>query len=292
MRYCFLRFPEGKFKALTLSYDDGARPDVRLIETANKHGIKVTLNVNSGMMPQNDGEWKLSVNEIGKLVASGGHEIAIHGDRHVALGKATTVVGINDVFTCRKKLEKMYGKIIRGLAYADSGMNEITSGVTKDEIKAYLKALGVAYARTTVSENDKFRIPEDFREWNPSVHHDNPNLIPYLEKFLNAEMNDYVAARPPKLFYLWGHSFEFERKGNWNVFEEFCEKAGGYDDVWYATNIEICDYVNAYRALEFSVDGDIIHNPTATKVWFELEKKLYSIEPGETIRCEIEPSRN
>ena len=36
MRYCFLRFPQGKLKALTLSYDDGVRDDIRMAEVLAK----------------------------------------------------------------------------------------------------------------------------------------------------------------------------------------------------------------------------------------------------------------
>ena len=43
----FMRFPEGKKKALTLSYDDGVQQDVRFLEILNKHGIKCTFNLNS-----------------------------------------------------------------------------------------------------------------------------------------------------------------------------------------------------------------------------------------------------
>ncbi len=292
MRYCFLRFPEGKHKAMTLSYDDGARTDIRLIETATKHGLKVTLNVNSGVMPNETGHWRLSCDEIAKLCASGGHEIAVHGDMHVALAKATTVVGINDVLTGRKKLERIYGRIIRGYAYADTGINEPTSGVPKEEIKQYLRQLGIAYARTVKGDTPSFAVPDDFYEWTPTLHHDSQNLMPYLERFIALEPKDYCAARPPRLFYLWGHSFEFKNNDNWHVFEKFCERAGGHEDIWYATNIEICDYVNAYRSLVFSVEGDIVYNPTSTRIWFEFEKKMYVIEPGETIRCEISGSLN
>lgn len=34
----FLRFPGGKAKALTFSYDDGVEQDIRLIEIFRKHG--------------------------------------------------------------------------------------------------------------------------------------------------------------------------------------------------------------------------------------------------------------
>ena len=42
-----MRFQGGLKKALTLSYDDGAKQDVRLVEIMAKHGLKGTFNVNS-----------------------------------------------------------------------------------------------------------------------------------------------------------------------------------------------------------------------------------------------------
>lgn len=69
------------------------------------------------------------------------------------------------------------------------------------------------------------------------------------------------------MFYLWGHSYEFDNDDNWNVIEEFAAHTGGKDDIWYATNIEIYDYVKAYEALSVSVDESIIHNPTDIDVW-------------------------
>ena len=40
-------FPGGKFKVLTLSYDDGKIQDRRLVDIFNKNGIRATFNVNS-----------------------------------------------------------------------------------------------------------------------------------------------------------------------------------------------------------------------------------------------------
>ena len=37
MRYQFLRFPGGKPKAVTLSYDDGCAEDLHLLEIINKY---------------------------------------------------------------------------------------------------------------------------------------------------------------------------------------------------------------------------------------------------------------
>ena len=40
MSSIFMRFPEGKKKALTLSYDDGVEQDIRLISIMKKNGLK------------------------------------------------------------------------------------------------------------------------------------------------------------------------------------------------------------------------------------------------------------
>ena len=46
MNYRFLRFPEGKTKAVTFSYDDGPRFDLKLVQAFDKYNIKATFNLN------------------------------------------------------------------------------------------------------------------------------------------------------------------------------------------------------------------------------------------------------
>jgi len=87
-----------------------------------------------------------------------------------------------------------------------------------------------------------------------------------------------------KLFYLWGHSYEFEANDNWQVIRDFAEKMGGHEEIWYATNIEVVDYVNAYRSLIVSADGSAVYNPTAVRIWLEEGGRLFEIDPGETAR--------
>ena len=85
------------------------------------------------------------------------------------------------------------------------------------------------------------------------------------------------------MFYLWGHSYEFDTDDNWDVIENFAQYVGGKDDIWYATNIEIYDYVQAYRQLQTSVDKKIVHNPTAMDIWFSQNLKTYCVKAGETL---------
>ena len=50
MRYVFMRYPGGKFKAVTFSYDDGVRQDLRFAEILDKYNMKGTFNINSGFL--------------------------------------------------------------------------------------------------------------------------------------------------------------------------------------------------------------------------------------------------
>ena len=86
----------------------------------------------------------------------------------------------------------------------------------------------------------------------------------------------------PKVFFLWGHSYEFNDNDNWNVIEEFAEAIGNRDDIWYATNIEICRYVKAFYALQFSANGEKVYNPTATDVYLNYFKEDILVKAGET----------
>ena len=89
------------------------------------------------------------------------------------------------------------------------------------------------------------------------------------------------------LFYVWGHSYEFNDNDNWSIMEEFAEYIGGRKDIWYATNGDLYDYVQAFKRLEFSLDGNIVYNPSAIPVWFVgLNWKKYKIEAGQTLVLE------
>lgn len=64
--------------------------------------------------------------------------------------------------------------------------------------------------------------------------------------------------------------------------EAFAEKAGGHEDVWYATNIEIVQYTAAYKSLLFSVDGTRVFNPSPITIWFAKDETLISVPAGES----------
>ncbi|MBQ3141436.1 MAG: polysaccharide deacetylase family protein [Clostridia bacterium] len=271
----FMRFPGGKSRALTLSYDDGVQQDIRLIDIMNKNGIKGTFNFGSEcflpegtVLPAGQIHRRLTVKQAYELYHDSGHEVAVHGATHPFLEQLPTASAMREVLGDREGLEKVFGGIVRGMAYP--------FGTYNDDVVEILRLAGIAYARTTAYTHS-FAIPTDWLRLPATCHHSDPMLMELADKFLN-----YRDDRGPALFYLWGHSYEFEQHNNWNVIEDFCAKVGNNDSVWYATNIEIYDYVKAYGRLEFNVANTVVHNPTAVTVWLKCGE-IYEIPAGATV---------
>lgn len=287
MAYRFMRFPQGKAKALTLSYDDGCRFDQTLVPILDKYGVKATFNLNSALVEKKDGEWRLSEKEILALFKHSPHEIAVHGARHVAPGIASPVAVIDDVLSCRKWLEAKFDRIVRGMAYPDCGITRIQSdALPYAKLRDTLHSLGIDYARTLGADNDRFLMPDDWYAWTPTAHHINPQLFDYLDRFLTLDANDrYLSDRHPRLFYLWGHSYEFDRSKNWDLIENFCQKvAEKKDEIWFATNGEIYAYTTAYESLIWNAEETLVYNPTLFDLYFSLGGTLYCVKSGETLR--------
>lgn len=277
----FPRFPGGLAKAVTFSYDDGCPEDIRLAKLFTKYGLKGTFNMNVAKNSTNG----ITVEQVKEHILDKGHEVAVHGYNHRANGAISVIDGIRDVLECRLNLEKTYGKIIRGMAYPDTGIHVFANGTTYEKVKQYLTDLGIVYSRTLGGDNNNFTIPEDWHSWVPTCHHDHGSIFKWIDEFFSLDLSAkiYLPRRAPRIFYIWGHSFEFERNNNWEQIEKICEKISRNPDVWYATNIEIYDYLKAYDSLLHSADGNIIHNPTATAVWFVADSKDFVINPGETL---------
>ena len=282
--YCFcegdvimyMKLKGGKSKVLTLSYDDGVVQDIRLVGIMDKYAIKGTFNINSGLYTNEEhqrekyyGRMKLS--EAKELYINSGHEVAVHAYNHPYLDKLKPVEVVNEIMDDRRAIEKEYGVIARGMAYP--------YGTYSDEVVDILSKCGICYSRT-VKSTETFSFPENWLTLHPTCHHNNPRLMELAKNFAECEPKRVAINQ---MFYLWGHSYEFDNNDNWNVIEEFCEYIGGRDDIWYATNIEVYDYIKAYEALIVSADGMRVQNPTSTDVWFALKDEIYRVHGGETI---------
>ena len=283
MRNVFMRFPGGKAKAVSFSYDDGTGQDERLAKLFTSYGLKATFNFNSTEMRSN-----FTPQQIEEIFYSGGHEIATHGEFHRANGNLRPIEGITEALNCRLSLEKLTGRIIRGMAYPDSGIRVMTGKSSYEQIRGYLSDLGIVYARSLGQDNDRFELPMDFYNWIPSAHHNNPSLFEYIDKFLSIDTSTktYGASRTSRLLYIWGHSAEFDRDGNWDRAEQICKKLAWKEEIWYATNIEYYEYVEAFGRLVYSANGKRAYNPTLFTLWIDADGRLIEIAPGATVTLE------
>lgn len=268
----FIRFPNGKPKALTFSYDDGVVADRRLVDILTKHGLHGTFNLNSGKLSK--GDRHLSTDEVKAVYLENGHEVACHTLTHPFLDRESQQVALFEVTEDRRNLEKLAGGVVRGMAYPYGAFN--------DETVEALKVAGIAYCRTVVSTRN-FNIPTDWLRMPATCHHKDAQLPELTNRFLTQSPDEAAGNRDGWLFYVWGHSYEFDNNDNWDLIENFAATVSGKEDVWYATNIEIYEYVTAYRRLQFSMTGDAVYNPSAVDVWIDKDRKLYHIPAGKTV---------
>jgi peptidoglycan/xylan/chitin deacetylase (PgdA/CDA1 family) len=226
-------FPNGKMKALTLSYDDGVEQDRRLVEILNRHGIKAAFNLNSGVQSgasswvNKDGEGRdvpvrrMNVRGLAELYA--GHEIAVHGLTHPRLEMLDGESLRNELEQDKLNLERIFGTPVYGMAYP--------FGTYNDRVLKAVAACGLKYGRG-VKSSYSFDLPEDLLTYQPSCHHADPRLMELAEQF--------IKLRPacPQVFYVWGHSYEFDTGRNWDLIEDFCRLMANRDDIFYATNAQ------------------------------------------------------
>lgn len=255
-------FPGGKHKVLTMSYDDGRVEDRRLVSIFNKYGIKGTFHVNAGL----DAD-RVPVSEYRALYR--GHEVSCHTYLHPTIARCPIEQVMQQIIEDRRILEEAVGYPVRGLSYPNGSYSE--------DIIQYLPAAGIRYART-VTGTGSFGLPSNFLRWDATCHH-NRNLMEYGKQFIELYKTQYLY-----MMYVWGHSYEFTQKNNWEVMEEFCRFAGGRDDIWYATNIEIVDYMEAAGRMQYSVNGEFVYNPSVQSVWVEIDKRIVEAKGGEITR--------
>jgi len=276
MKACLL-FPNGKEKALTLSYDDGVDTDIQFLELLEKYNIKCTFNISSGrfgaegsVRAEDQVHFRLCESDVRKVYDNHFCEVATHSYTHPILASLSATECMSEIINDKQSLEKLFDKTICGHAYPYGAYN--------DNVVDILKQAGIVYARTTESHLS-FKIPTDWLRMGATCHHNNSKLSELADKFINGA----VGESDGWLFYLWGHTYEFRQNDNWNVIIDFFEKVAKNENVWYATNIEVYEYVTAYRNLVYLSDETKVYNPSSTDVWVKINGNKVFVPAGKTV---------
>ena len=224
-----------KKKSITFSFDDGVMQDIRVIAILDKYGLKGTFNLNSGKFGtkypyESNGRtvertiiepWQ--VKEIYK-----DHEVAVHTLGHFNLTHLPDSCVTWQIEEDRKFLEGLTGKEIRCMAYPCGGVNndERVANVIKETTK-------IRFART-ITSSYAFDMQNSLLRFQPTLHFLDERVFELAEEFLALKTDE------PKLFYIWGHSYELDgENGRWESFERLCEMLSKKEDIYYGTNAEV-----------------------------------------------------
>ena len=222
-------------KIVTFSYDDGVKQDKRFVEILNKYGLKATFNLNSELLGTKNkldlidykGEKichdKLTVEEAVEVYR--GHEVAVHTLTHPTLTYLSKEEIIRQVEKDRENLSKIFGCDVVGMAYPGAGFQN--SDRVEEAIRSHT---GIKYART-ISNSYSFCPQENLLRYKPTTYH--------LDFDTNYRLaDDFFSSDKGGVFYIWGHSYEFDINDTWAEFERFCEYVSGREGVIYTNNSE------------------------------------------------------
>ena len=222
-----------KNKRLTFSFDDGVTQDIRFMKLLDKYGMKGTFNLNSQFLGH-EGAWHVDGVPINHTKSKPedikylyeGHEVAAHTLTHPFLPDLSKEEIIRQVEDDRVKLSELCGYEVVGLAYPNGGknFNDFVSQTVKENT-------GIKYARTIISSYS-FDVPKDLYQFHPTAwdYGELDKIFELGKQFLE------LKAEEPKIFCIWGHTYEFDAKDTWGRMEEFLEMMSGREDISYLTN--------------------------------------------------------
>lgn len=226
-------------KFLTFSFDDGTVEDRRLIALFDRYGLRGTFNLNSGKFGVrreivHEGipvhHYVIEQEEAKTLYQN--HEVAAHTVHHPNLVKISREEVIHEVADDCRALEELTGQQILGMAYPGAGLY-----YTQEVADIIRENTQIRYARGCKNHHT-FKLPENLMLWEPTCHQNDSQLLELGRAFVQAD-----ASEEDLLFYVWGHSFEFEKFKSWDLFERFCEMMAGKPDIEYVTNGEVAQYL-------------------------------------------------
>lgn len=290
----FMRFPGGRFKALSFSFDDGSDQDEWVLALLKRLGLKGTFNLNAGQFaPSDDFDFdtldrrvfpaadycqrRLTRDRVCELFADSGMEIASHGYTHAELTRLNDDEVLWEVLRDRAELEEITGESVRGFAYPQGSYNPQTMRL--------LSSAGFEYARI-VGTTKSFDLPRELMAWPISCQYGDSDALELCEKFNSLKLDDCIYSRgtESKLFTVFGHSYELDCRNNYDRLEAVAEALAGKDDVWYCTFIEYARYAKAFDLLDFNLAHTFVRNPSAVSVWIYANGETVEVPAGGSVK--------
>ncbi|MBT3683135.1 MAG: polysaccharide deacetylase family protein [Candidatus Marinimicrobia bacterium] len=261
-------WPDGKWKALIMSYDDGPSADVQMVDLFNSNGIIGTFSLTSSFLGNDD---FVSSGQVSSLYEN--HEVANHSEHHPYLAHGDTTAIRNEIENCSNTLSNLVGYDINGMAYPFGGAG---TGAYDYRVIDIAQNEGIRYARTT-NDTRSLEIPQNLpdglMQWDPTIN--DWDGITFANQLIDWDLESMA------LLYMWGHS-HFLDNGGWNRLTTICQDLGNRDDIWYARNIEVANYLRAINNLVYT-DSTVYNQSSDISIWLKIEDGLEIIVPGQTL---------
>ena len=230
-------------KIVTLSLDDCVLQDERFIGLLKKYDMSCTFNVNSGLFGVKEmigpPEKRVPHDHITLEQARhlyDGYEVAGHTLTHPDLDTLTREQVIHEIEDDRVQLEEITGQKLYGIGFPGMNrFNDMVLDIVKNETP-------FIYARTAEFTYG-FGMPtaKELLRWAPTTF-----IIDEWEK--GSELTDAFEAAEPKedmLFFLVGHTYEFDICENWDWIESYLGRLADMKDVIITTSADVALYVRS-----------------------------------------------
>jgi len=239
-------------RIITTSWDDGHPLDIRLAELLATFGLKGTFYV-----PISYKANKLLDDGQLRYLRQMGMEIGSHTLTHSNLTKIAEEKMSSELIESKKKLEDILGDSVLAFCYPGGKFNKSSRDMV---IEA-----GYILGRTTLgfridSDFDPFLMPVSFqfyphkrcalfthmlkevnltglRNWIDYTHFDT-DLSSLTKNLLDSVIKNQG------VLHIWGHSWEIEEYGLWDLLKEILRCVSGQEIVKYCTNTDVIKTIN------------------------------------------------
>ena len=217
-------------KYFVISIDDGTIYDKKVIDILNKHHLRGTFNLNSGLQ---DFVWYLNGRPIERLDLTqnwriyDGHEIASHSLTHPHLTDLSGEGIAYEVGKDVENLEAIFHRQVKTFAFPFHDFEERCVDVIR-----YIK--NIEFIRKSEFD-DSFRFPDD--KYHLKIT--SLNVYDALEK-----IQRFIKDEKAELFIFVSHAYDFEVDGTYDKFDELCSIIENEKTI---QNVTMCELGNVWN---------------------------------------------
>jgi len=265
-------YPQGKEKALVLTYDDGVLQDVRLVLLLNRYGLKGTFNLNSRLMEQEFVWQHEKIGAVKRLPMQivkhlyDGHEVASHSCTHPDLQGMSREGLLWELGHDKYALEQVFGRPVLGFGVPFDYYDDVIGGICRE--------LGFVYARGSEETRSYGPVWEPFRQ-NAGLFHLSEGLETFVQGFLDTREELATCM-------IVGHSYDLDAENLWKTMEELFALLSRRDEVLSMTHLEYVEYLTAMAQAEITETE--ICNHSGKHLWFAVDGAVREVPPGAVLK--------